>query len=208
MSPERIIGRLRQPRPVGRRVMQPSGPAARRGDHDLNPGVSRPDGFAAAAVLVPLIRREAGLTVLLTRRTDHLTNHAGQVAFPGGRAEEGEHPHETALRETQEEIGLAREHIEILGHLDTYETRTGFEVTPVIGLVAPPFALCADPYEVADIFEVPLSFILDPLNHERHSGEFGGITRTFYVLPYQDRYIWGATAGMLVNLYEVLSANP
>jgi 8-oxo-dGTP pyrophosphatase MutT (NUDIX family) len=176
-----------------------------RGDHDLNPGMAKPTELVQAAVLVPIVERGQGLTVLLTQRTDHLTAHAGQVAFPGGRLEETDPNLEAAaLRETEEEVGLGRDRIEIVGQLDLYVTRTGFEVTPVVGIVTPPFALHPDPFEVADVFEVPLSFILDPANHRKQSRLHNGIQRQFYVLPYENRYIWGATAGMLVNLSEVL----
>ncbi len=176
-----------------------------RGDHDLNPGMAKPTELVQAAVLVPIVERGQGLTVLLTQRTDHLTAHAGQVAFPGGRLEETDPNLEAAaLRETEEEVGLGRDRIEIVGQLDLYVTRTGFEVTPVVGIVTPPFALHPDPFEVADVFEVPLSFILDPVNHRKQSRLHNGIQRQFYVLPYENRYIWGATAGMLVNLSEVL----
>jgi 8-oxo-dGTP pyrophosphatase MutT (NUDIX family) len=176
-----------------------------RGDHDLNPGMAKPTELVQAAVLVPIVERGRGLTVLLTQRTDHLTAHAGQIAFPGGRLEETDPNLEAAaLRETEEEVGLGRDRIEIVGQLDLYVTRTGFEVTPVVGIVTPPFALHPDPFEVADVFEVPLSFILDPANHRKQSRLHNGIQRQFYVLPYENRYIWGATAGMLVNLSEVL----
>ncbi|MHA1114501.1 MAG: NUDIX hydrolase [Alphaproteobacteria bacterium] len=208
MNPDEVMERLRRPREIGRQILSGNGRARvlRRGDHDLNPGTRQNNGFMSAAVLVPLVKREAELTVLLTRRTDHLDRHAGQVAFPGGRCEAEETPHDAALRETEEEIGLGGEFIEMIGRLDTYETRTGFEVTPLVGLVETGFELAPDPDEVADVFEVPLSFIMDPINHERHSGEFEGMVRDFYVLPHDTHYIWGATAGMLINLYEVLSA--
>ena len=176
-----------------------------RGDHDLNPGMLKPTELVPAAVLVPIVERNDGLTVLLTQRTDHLSAHAGQISFPGGRVEDIDASHEAAaLRETEEEVGLRSEHIEIVGQLDLYVTRTGFEVTPVVGIVTPPFALSPDPFEVADVFEVPLSFIVDPANHQKHARLHNGIQRQFYVLPYENRYIWGATAGMLVNLSEVL----
>jgi 8-oxo-dGTP pyrophosphatase MutT (NUDIX family) len=176
-----------------------------RGDHDLNPGMLKPNELVPAAVLVPIVERNDGLTVLLTQRTDHLTAHAGQISFPGGRVEDIDASHEAAaLRETEEEVGLRSEHIEIVGQLDLYVTRTGFEVTPVVGIVTPPFSLNPDPFEVADVFEVPLSFIVDPANHQKHARLYNGIQRQFYVLPYENRYIWGATAGMLVNLSEVL----
>lgn len=181
-------------------------PIARsRGDHDLNPGMSAPDKARAAAVLVPIVGRDDGLTVLLTRRSDSLPVHKGQISFPGGRVEEDDVDDvETALRETEEEIGLPRDRVEVIGRLDTYLTRTGFEVTPVVGLIRPPFQLTPDPIEVAEIFEVPLRFVLDTANHERHSREWQETVRHFWALPYQHYYIWGATAGMLVNLADVM----
>lgn len=185
-----------------------------RGDHDLNPGdldpgFGSPDALREAAVLVPLVDRVEGPTVIFTQRTAHLTAHAGQISFPGGRRETYDHsPEDTALRETEEEIGLTRDRIEILGRLDTYVTRTGFRVTPVVGMVRPPIELVPDPTEVEEVFEVPLTFILDPDNPKRDSREFMGGQRHFYVFPYQQRYIWGATAGMLVNLRDVLREAP
>ncbi|MBL8665974.1 MAG: CoA pyrophosphatase [Rhodospirillales bacterium] len=159
-----------------------------------------------AAVLVPLIERPDGLTVLFTQRTSHLAHHAGQVSFPGGHIEpEDGGPAETALRETEEEVGLDRSHVRIVGRLDTYVTRTGFAVTPVVGMVAPPFTLRPDPHEVAEIFEVPLDFLLDPSNHERCSAEFEGRTRFFWAMPYGRHFIWGATAGMVINLCDILN---
>jgi 8-oxo-dGTP pyrophosphatase MutT (NUDIX family) len=176
-----------------------------RGDHDLNPGMAKPTELVPAAVLVPIVERQGGLTILLTQRTDHLSAHAGQISFPGGRMEDIDASvADAALRETEEEVGLHRQHIELVGQLDLYVTRTGFEVTPVVGIVTPPFAIKPDPFEVAEVFEVPLSFIIDPKNHQKQSRQYKGIERQFYVLPYEDRYIWGATAGMLVNLSEVL----
>jgi 8-oxo-dGTP pyrophosphatase MutT (NUDIX family) len=160
-----------------------------------------------AAVLVPLIRRDAGLTVLFTRRTDHLYDHAGQISFPGGRsAAEDESPAATALRETFEEIGLPRSLVEVLGPLPEYTTVTGYRVTPVVGLVSPPPAFELDPFEVAEAFEVPLAFVLDPRNHQRNTLQYQGRTRHYYAIPYEQRYIWGATAGMLMNLCAFLSA--
>jgi 8-oxo-dGTP pyrophosphatase MutT (NUDIX family) len=176
-----------------------------RGDHDLNPGFGPPETLREAAVLVPLVDRPEGFTVLFTQRTTTLTAHAGQISFPGGRREPHDrHPEDTALRETEEEIGLTRHHVEIVGRLDTYVTRTGFTVTPVVGLVRPPFKLDPDGTEVADVFEVPLAFILDPASLQRDSRELMGGPRLFYAFPYQSRYIWGATAGMLVNLRDVM----
>ena len=180
---------------------------ALRGDHDLNPGMTPPSlELQPAAVLVPLIDRAEGMTVLLTRRTAHLSAHAGQIAFPGGRAETGDRDASaTALRETEEEVGLPRDHVTLIGRLDTYVTGTGYEITPVVGLVRVPFPLTIDPLEVAEAFEVPLDFVLDPANHRRTERVFGQRLRVFFVLPFADRQIWGATAGMLVNLAEVLS---
>jgi 8-oxo-dGTP pyrophosphatase MutT (NUDIX family) len=162
-----------------------------------------------AAVLLPIVRRPAGLGLLLTQRTDHLSNHAGQVSFPGGRAEEQDaSPIDTALRETEEEIGLHRRHVEIVGVLPDYITGTGYRITPVVGLVTPPFDLAADPNEVAEIFEVPLSFLMDGANHQRMSIDLpeGAGRRSFYAMPYQRFFIWGATAGMLRNLFHFLRA--
>jgi len=158
-----------------------------------------------AAVLVPVVNRDDELTVLFTRRTAHLHDHAGQISFPGGRAEAGDpSPGDTALRETAEEIGLAPDRVEILGHLTEYTTVTGYCVTPVVGLVTPPFALKLDAFEVAEVFEVPLPFLLDPANHQRNLVVHEGNERHYYAMPYGRHYIWGATAGMLMNLYAHL----
>jgi 8-oxo-dGTP pyrophosphatase MutT (NUDIX family) len=180
---------------------------ATRGDHDLNPGMTPPSiELRPAAVLVPLVDRPEGMSVLLTQRTAHLSAHAGQIAFPGGRLEpEDPDAAAAALRETEEEVGLRRDRVTLVGRLDTYVTGTGFEITPVVGIVAPPFSLTIDPFEVADVFEVPLSFVLDPGNHRRTERLFEQRPRVFFVLPYEGRNIWGATAGMLVNLAEVLA---
>ncbi|SFU68997.1 8-oxo-dGTP pyrophosphatase MutT, NUDIX family [Pseudoduganella namucuonensis] len=160
-----------------------------------------------AAVLVPLVERERGLTLLLTLRTAHLTDHAGQISFPGGRAEDYDAgPVDTALREAEEEIGLARAHADVLGTLPTYYTGTGYSVSPVVALLKPPFELTPDPREVAEIFEVPLAFLMDGLNHQRVSAQLANGKRTFYAMPYQRYYIWGATAGMLRNLFHFLRA--
>ena len=173
------------------------------GDQGVRPEASE---LAAASVLVPIVMREAEATVLFTRRTAHLKNHSGQISFPGGRAEpEDPSPEHTALRETFEEIGLAAERVELLGRLGDYHTRTGYRITPVVGLVTPPFELSPDGHEVDEVFEVPLAFLLDPANHQRHSREFQGETRHFFAIPWRDYYIWGATAGMLVNLQRRLS---
>jgi 8-oxo-dGTP pyrophosphatase MutT (NUDIX family) len=186
--------------------IDPAMPAV-NGDYVLNPGSRHGGAKRPAAVLVPLVERAGGLTVLLTQRTQHLHAHAGQVAFPGGRVDEGDiDAVDTALRETQEEIGVTRDHIRIIGRLDTYETITGFHVVPIVGLVTPPFEVIPDPFEVADVFEVPLAFFMDPRNRKRHSLERGGVVRHWYAFPFGRYYIWGATAGMLVNLTRVLDA--
>jgi len=158
-----------------------------------------------AAVLFPIVLRDGGQTVLLTQRTAHLRDHAGQISFPGGRVEaEDISPSHTALRETEEEIGLSRERIEILGFLPEYRTGTGFRVTPVVAVIQPPFELRPDPFEVAEIFEVPLAFLLDPANHQRHSLHYRGALRNYFAMPYGDYFIWGATAGMIRSLSERL----
>lgn len=162
-----------------------------------------------AAVLFPIVLRDDGHTVLLTQRTAHLRDHAGQISFPGGRVEEEDpSPVATALRETEEEIGLSRAHVEILGYLPEYRTGTGFRVTPVVALVKPPFELALDAFEVAEAFEVPLSFLLDPANHQRHSLHYRGALRHFFAMPYGDYFIWGATAGMIRSLTERLGLQP
>jgi len=170
----------------------------------------------AASVLVPLVQRPDGLHVLLTRRTDHLRAHAGQISFPGGRAE----AHDpdavaTALRETEEEVGLPASSVDIIGKLPVYTTVTNFVVTPVVGLVTPPFALALDGFEVAEAFEVPLGFLMTPAHHRRHVFEYEGARREFLSMPWHGRgadgvtreyFIWGATAAMLRNLYRFVSA--
>lgn len=160
-----------------------------------------------AAVLVPIVLRDNEPTLLLTRRTDHLHHHPGQVSFPGGRVEaQDSSPIDTALRETEEEIGLARGKVELLGKLPQYRTGTGFDVTPVVGLVTPPFELQLDAFEVAEAFEVPLSFLLDEANHQRHRVEIRGRLREYYAMPYGAYFIWGATAGMIVSLHRFCCA--
>lgn len=160
----------------------------------------------AAAVLVPIVDHSSGLTVIFTQRTAHLKAHSGQVSFPGGRAEpEDPTPEFTALREAQEEIGLAVERVEVLARLPDYHTRTGFRVTPVVGLVTPPLGLVPDPREVEEVFEVPLAFLLDPGNHRRETRELQGRTVGYYVMRYGSHTIWGATAGMLLTLYRHLA---
>ena len=178
-------------------------PIATGDGHLWRPG----EELRPAAVLVPMVRREARLTILLTQRSDHLYDHAGQISFPGGRTEaHDDSPAATALRETYEEIGLPHSHVEVLGLLPEYTTVTGYRVTPVVGLVSSPPILNLDAFEVAEAFEVPLSFFLDPGNHQRNTLQFQGRTRHYYAMPYEQRYIWGATAGMLMNLYALLTA--
>lgn len=160
-----------------------------------------------ASVLIPIVLRASELTVLLTRRTEHLRSHSGQVSFPGGRFEPHDSsPEATALRETREEIGLDLRHIEVIGRLPDYHTRTGYRISPIVALVTPPFELTLDPHEVQEAFEVPLSFLLDPANHQRHSREFEGREVQYFAMPFGPHYIWGATAALLVNLYRHLSA--
>ncbi len=161
----------------------------------------------AAAVLVPLVNRDAGLQVLLTQRSPDLPDHPGQISFPGGRMEpEDASAAHAALRETTEEIGLPAARVTVLGQLANYDTVTGYRVTPIVGWVEPPFDLTPDPIEVADVFEVPLAFLLDPANQQRHFRMLGMLRRDFWAIPYRDRYIWGATAAMLMILDRTLRA--
>jgi 8-oxo-dGTP pyrophosphatase MutT (NUDIX family) len=177
-----------------------------RSDYDLNPHFDRvKQDLLPAAVLLPIVRRSAPL-LLFTRRTAHLARHAGQVSFPGGRW----HPEdssltETALRETEEETGIERSRISVAGFLDPYETGTGFAILPVIGVIDEGFSVRPDPHEVAEIFEVPLLFLLDPANSQKRSGEWRGKQREFYAFVWHGHTIWGATAAILVNLRERLS---
>lgn len=169
-----------------------------------------------AAVLVPLVQREAGLTVLLTQRNASLSQHAGQVSFPGGGREEFDRDMvDTALRETMEEVGISADHIEVIGRLPDYITGTGFHVSPIVGLLSPNFTLQADPSEVAEVFEVPLAFLMNPTNHQVRELRWEDRVRRFYAMPYRrsdqapdagHHFIWGATAGMLRNLYHLLAA--
>ena len=162
-----------------------------------------------AAVLIPIVNRPSGLTVLLTQRTAHLRDHAGQVSFPGGRCELIDAtPVATALRESREEVGIEPEQVEVLGNLPDYFTSTGFRVTPVVGLVTPPLNLRLDDFEVAEAFEPPLQFLLDPASYQRHQIEREGALHTYWAVPWQDYFIWGATAGMLVSLRSCLLSVP
>jgi 8-oxo-dGTP pyrophosphatase MutT (NUDIX family) len=176
-----------------------------RGDLDLNPSMWERAGVAAtkpAAVLIPVIDRKEP-TVLLTIRTQDLSNHAGQVAFPGGKIDPLDaSPVAAAMREAREEIGLAPALIEPLGYLDLYLTFSGFRILPTVARVKPDFALTLNPREVTETFEVPLVFLMTPSNHQRHSREWNGIIREYYAIPFGDRYIWGITAGIVRNLYD------
>jgi 8-oxo-dGTP pyrophosphatase MutT (NUDIX family) len=178
-----------------------SGGAVRPGRAAVSDRASRP-----AAVLVPLVEHASGMTVLLTQRTDHLYHHPGQISFPGGRLEECDEGDFAvcALRETEEEVGLPRDLVAVLGRLDDYVTGTGFVVTPVVGILAPPFAVTPDPFEVAEVFEVPLAFLLDPANHALVDRVVEGRARPFWSIAWEGRTIWGATAGILVNLADRL----
>jgi len=191
-----LVQRLARPAPHGARGLSDGFRLPGRGG-DATP----------AAVLVPVVNRPEGLTLLLTQRSADLPDHAGQISFPGGRVEADDATlAHAALRETAEEVGLAAERIEILGQLATYETVTGYVVTPVVGWVEPPFTLAADPVEVADVFEVPLAFVLDPANQQRQFRMQGDLRRDFWAIPWRDRYIWGATAAMLLILDRTLRA--
>jgi len=171
----------------------------------IESGASEQASATPAAVLFPIVLRAGAPMVLLTRRTVHLRDHPGQVSFPGGRVEpQDANVIATALRETEEEIGLARDHVEVAGFLPDYFTGTGFRVTPVVGWVRPPFSLSLDTVEVAEVFEVPLDFLLDPANHQRMALHVGGRRRAFFSMPYEEHFIWGATAGMIRSLHDRL----
>lgn len=181
-----------------------------RSDDDMNAALPMiPEGGArkAAAVLMPLVLRPEGTTVLLTRRREHLSSHAGQIAFPGGRID-GAHetPVEAALREAFEETGVTSEFIEPIGFLDGYVTVTSFAIVPVVGLLRPGFTITPHDDEVADVFEVPLAFLMDAANHQKHARDWNGGKRYYYAMPFGERYIWGATAGMIRNFYERMYA--
>ncbi len=176
-----------------------------RGDHALNPDLLRDGPYRRAAVLVPLVRRAEGLTVLFTQRTAHLKSHGGQVSFPGGGADGDETPMATALREAEEEIGLLPRNVTVLGALDRYLTRSSYAVTPVVGLVDAPEKWNPHSFEVETVFEVPLADILKPGALKPENAELEGKTRRFYVLNWHNWRIWGATAGMLHNLVEVIT---
>lgn len=167
-----------------------------------------PAEFSRAAVLVPLVERPEGLSLLLTQRAPHLKHHPGQISFPGGRIEACDaSPWEAALRETEEEIGLPREHVSIAGYLQDHLVISGYLVTPAVAFVRPGFDLKLDLTEVEDVFEVPLEFVLDPANHVPRERRFGGYTFKAHDIPFQGRNIWGATAGMLMSLYRLLQGS-
>jgi len=190
-------------------VMEPGAPGL-RGDHELNGGLLddiAPESYRMAAVLVPVIDRPGEASVLLTRRSAEMPSHAGQIAFPGGKMEPWDATLvDTALREAQEEVGLSPELVKPIARLDTYHTRTGFRIVPILGVVSPGFTLVPDRREVDDVFEVPLEFLMTVANHQRHSLMWQGRERYFYAMPYGERYIWGATAGILRMMYERLYA--
>ncbi len=188
-----------------------SDPDGKQGDHVLNPHNRRrnPDQpLRPAAVLVPLVNRKDGPTVLFTQRTDHLDHHPGQVSFPGGHVDAGDaSAEETALRETEEEVGIHRRHIKLIGRIDTYLTSTGFSVTPVVGMMEPPFEINPDPVEVAEVFEVPLAFLFDAANHSRVIYHARDEQWDTYDMPYNGHRIWGVTAGMFRNFYEIIAGD-
>lgn len=198
MSPERLKARLRE-------ALRPIGVAEERtafSDYDLNPGVDRPSqACVEATVLVALVARPQGTGLILTRRADALSRHGGQIALPGGRIDPGETVVEAALREAWEEVALAPASVEVLGLSDAYETVTGYRVTPVVGWLETPPVLIPSPDEVAEVFETPWDFLMDQANHRRdHLEAPDGVRRWFWAMPWEDRYIWGATAGMLRSL--------
>lgn len=184
------------------------GPLAGRSDFDLNPELAKlggADQHQFAAVLVPIIERENEARVLFTQRAEHLNSHAGQISFPGGKMD----PHdanisETALREAREEIGLDPRYVDTIGFLDDYTTSTGYHISPLVAVIREGYSIVPDNNEVADIFDVPLSFLMDASNHKLHTRQWRGLKRHFYAMSYEERFIWGATAGMLRNLYEAL----
>jgi 8-oxo-dGTP pyrophosphatase MutT (NUDIX family) len=185
--------------------------AAPKGLSDDAPGARGPElselaQSRPAAVLLPIVERPGGLSVLLTLRASDLRAHSGQVAFPGGKIDAGETPLKAALREAREEIGLEDRFVEPLGWLDPYLTGTGFRVAPLVTLVDPSFALRVNAAEVDEVFETPFAFLMDPANHRLEERDWQGRRRKYYAMPYQGRYIWGATAGILRNLYEKLTS--
>jgi len=180
------------------------------GDHRLNPDMREifvHDGLRDAAVLIPVVDRREGASVILTKRTEKLRSHSGQIAFPGGRLDPTDPtPEHAALRETEEEIGLAPAYIEVVGRMPDYVSGSGFRIAPILSVVRPDFSLSINPDEVDDAFEVPLAFLMDPRNHTRASRVWEEKERYFYTMPFGERYIWGVTAGIIRTLYERLYA--
>ncbi|HEX5464743.1 MAG TPA: CoA pyrophosphatase [Burkholderiales bacterium] len=194
LSRDRLARRLRRP-------TQPPDADAR-----FLTQLSADTPVVAAAVLVPLVNREAGIQLLFTHRTSHLANHPGQISFPGGRVDSCDASREdAALREAQEEVGLPRAAVDVLGRLPDYEIPSGFRITPVVGWIDPPFVLVMNPREVVEAFEAPLAHFLDPGNYQRRSYDYGGRHRDYLAVPYRGRFIWGATAGMLYSLCRALA---
>lgn len=206
MTIDEIVRRVRQ-RSVRLASGLPVDPLPLGSDLSLSGIASEPQSWRPASVLVPLVDRATEITVLLTQRTDDMPSHAGQIAFPGGRRQAGDADAvATALRETEEEVGLSRQFVDVIGAIDSYRTGTGYEITPIVGIVSPGFTIHADPREVADVFEVPLEHFLDEVNHKIGSRIYQGRERRYYAMPYGERYIWGATAGMLKNLHFILTS--
>jgi 8-oxo-dGTP pyrophosphatase MutT (NUDIX family) len=190
-------------------VVAPLDTGVTRSDFDLDPQNAPIDRstLKPAAVLIGVVEHPEGPSVILTRRSDTLRNHTGQIALPGGRCDPGETPWRTALREAHEEIGLDPSLVTLAGLSTSYRTGTGYHITPVVGFIAPGFTLTVNPDEVADVFETPFEFLMDPANHVQHEREIPiGITRRFYGMTWEDRFIWGATAGILRALYDRLYA--
>jgi len=193
--------------PVALRQRFTAPPAWTPDAQDVNPARAADQPLRLASVLVPMMLRSDGIRIMLTQRTAHLHDHAGQVSFPGGRVEPSDSSvADAALRETEEETGLPRGLVEVIGQLPDYFTGTGFRVVPLVGLVRPDFAPRPDPFEVAEVFEVPLRFLMDPANHRLHSAALPSGLRSYYSMPWKQFFIWGATAGMLRNLYQFLRA--
>lgn len=190
------------------RIASEDGAVPGRNDFELNPGLETGAAIEhkhSAAVLIPIIEREGTASILFTQRTEHLPTHAGQISFPGGKKDTGDaNVVDTALREAREEIGLDPEFVEMVGFLDDYMTSTGYRISPLVAIIREGYSLAPDRGEVADIFDVPLSHLMKGENYQLHAREWRGVKRVFYAIPYGDRFIWGATAGMLRNLYDWL----
>jgi 8-oxo-dGTP pyrophosphatase MutT (NUDIX family) len=194
--------------PLESRIIAGSDVSAWRGDFELNPelkDIADTEPNKPAAVLVPILERDTQASVLFTQRAEKMPTHAGQISFPGGKMDAGDdNLVETALREAQEEIGLEAEFIDTIGFLDDFITTTGYRISPLVAVIRQGYSITPDHNEVADVFDVPLSFLMNEQNHQMHSREWQGKERKFYAMPYEDRFIWGATAGMLRNLYDWL----